>query len=415
MWSAPCLVDALRLQHAAKSNLALGIYKRRTLQLPPGLPSYKRLTHAALEQTAGRVELHIRELLDGAVLHRWPLPRLPYSEPAKWSWGPGRLLALTYAPEEQPGVQATQPAGVLLVDIDTGSAKPVMLPAGAAPTADPPPLQEPPLVSAWSATGYLLLQRDGVDGVVLAIGVDGELLASITLPCPNGIGLGLPSFMVVMESVGPIVALHEYEGEVVWLWAVCCGEPICCQLPQTPERCSVRSVDWALDSQKFLVVEDWSNSCSVWSRAGQLLEHLIDAGWASPLQAVGSCGRLALLGQPQEPGEIGTLFDSLEFTQLGEDGYLEPGNSLSLSPVCFEEYDCGLAPGGDLLLVLTQSPRGDRFKHGLLIVDMNGQLLHCSALPHDLEPYFIRWAGDAASVLISNRPGSHLLVLDWRP
>ena len=221
-----CILDSLRLRHRVRSNIRQGSASQLEIQRPAGLASLRRNQHASLDESGEC--LVIRDLTTGALLHSWPL-RVQHVHSYSWTWG-SQVLAMTSSTD------AFQES-VLLVDCADGRCTLI---------------DGVTLLSSWSSTGLLVVQKWGDDDdhdVNTSDDSDIDITqplsvvdATGTAVCTVSLGGDTPH---VQWSPDGCTALLHFSAHSFWLWDVFAGAVPQFMLTVEPRHFNIRTAAWS--------------------------------------------------------------------------------------------------------------------------------------------------------------------------
>ena len=419
MRKAPCILDALRRHHAARCNMAKGLCQRQEGQLPesylPGTCSFECLQHAAMERNGESWEVHIIDLLTGAVLHRWAFPEhAGVTSPAQWQWC-GPTIAVPCAD--------TGDSSLLMLDVPSGVWTSVARQAGDAVAL---PQRLSTQISGWSCrqgSGLLIAQSNGSRGVVQLCSPQGLVRTESVPGCSRGRGFGASAFLKVLWAPDAQAALLvESAHSSFWLWEVHGGEPEQFELEIAAEKAV-----WAPDSCSLLFVDmEDSSSLLLWSRQGKQCLYLTAATASESWDLLwGNHGRIVLQGPYEGEDEWGFEDKSQSCWRCYtlEGGQLVAGHLCETTLGQWESYCEGplaLAPDGSAFATATRFHQ-DRLEErcnvpddrhsGVAVVDMGGWVRH--QIETSFPPGMLEWAADGSALLISNGGSADFLLVSY--
>ena len=383
-----------------RANLAQGTHARRELQLPEGLASVDHRQHAALEQSADGLTLHVRDLLSAETVHRWPLPALAV-DIGEARWG-SRLLAAPYSDAEDDHEET----GLLLVDVASGTCYThVLLPADSARL---------PLLCGWSAADLLLVDHtsEAREDSASVFDVSGRLVDCALMPRAQGFIIEYNTGHCCWALDGHTAVLTVWLASLFYVWDVGVSQPVCHDLGRSFR---IGICAWLHDSCRLLFLGD-GGEVLIWSPNGSTVLHPGDFEWP-PL--VGSKGRIALLQRP--PPEVGVAeawsfhLNELVFYTV-QDSTLSPGPALhkELPVVYVLPHLPAQTPDRAFAAVCTghSTESTSHSGGGLDIVSLDGALQHHLPLPFPVSSNTsVQWASAGDAVLVSDWiSGKHVLL-----
>ena len=406
MHAAPCILAALQRRHVAHSSLRTGAVRRQVVTHDEGTASVERCQHAALTSVSRAPHICVRDLRSGRQQHLWPLRASSRScelgLPYEWRWG-GQALALPYGCLGDPAAGLSA-QGVLVMDVSSGECHSVPLPAhGIVPQPSLTSRLPAPRLSRWSSSGHLIAQQSGTSYFAV-VGALGQLISAAVLPEPYSKNVRGPP--AVWAPSGRHAVLFVRGHTEICIWHVEHGDPVC----QQTQGLSVREVAWSPDSARLLITGDTSQVL-VWCHAGQRL-HTLSEQVGAP--AWGSRGRVALLKQRDGRGYSSVRYSQVQLCQLHDGSPPQPVTTLQLgSRHSLIQWD-SLSPEGTFV-VGTLGYDATHFDWmrppAVAIVDLHrGCVWECSC---DFQPDTSAWASDGATLLVSDRHGTHHMLLDF--
>ena len=270
-------------------------------------------------------------------------------------------------------------------------------------------------LSTWSSAGYLAVQHTASKGRgwvgLSTFNAAGQELTTAEVPC-------LPGWRGFLMSLswapdGSAAAFHARGKSCLYVWTVGQAEPVLLQLGSFQEM----ELAWSFDSTTLLVTGDQSEHVLLLlHRAEPQLLALGSRVW-HPVW--GSHGRIALQSRALAEPATGDWrkqlrsFRAASHSCAQETAGLQPAASLQLHDGgLLHDPKAALAPDGFCVALPTLTRnKGLTATHGIAIVDLAGRWqLSCKL---QIEPARLQWAADGASLLLTDRMGTHYVLLDF--